>query len=834
MLEPLPRPALDTELLDLQARTALWAGQNGEAAQLLRAFVDRRPESSELWRRLAESWEALGEHAQAADALRAYVRVQSQDWSAREQLAGILAREGSLDAAIAEYRGLVAADSSNPRLWRELGLVEESAGGLEAARASYLRAIDNSSDMDPALMLRVARLYRWTFEPRLAVEWYEKYLAAVPDPVLRRRAETELTLALLDAGDPAGSLSRLEAAVSVAPLDAEELLTGARASTATMDHTGAIRFLELLSRLRKLMPNEQVWLAGEYRAAGRMDRALATYEQVASAEPRLEAQVLEAIGDLRYDYDDFAGALRAYEAVGDQVDLSFKIARSAAAAGELPLATERYERHMRLHPDDTAARLEAARYYASAGRPEIALERYQQVVVARGPADLRLELARIHLAAGQFDEAEQWARQAIAAGEDGSESRLALAQSLHLQGEIRDAAAVLRDLTAGRTDDNVEVLRWRSQAAAALDRQLAAYRFAERAIAGGADQHGRLMIWMAAAAERRGDYGRARTAVAGAAAVGASAPEVAAARARLEAATIPEAFAPGWIHADDNNLRLTGRGAGLVVRVPALRGTLSLDVSTGTVTQHAFAADRTSIAVDVGQLFLVPELELGFGVGLDHYRQAADLLVWQAKGTYHLEGGSTFGVSTGRESLLPTRSTLELRQFNRVLDIGTLGPGFWIQGARGFFDRITDRDYRTRVEAAIEELQDGNRRLSSYVHLQFPISSGVEHWAVMRPNLFFESFRDKRAPYFSPRTHWTLGTMLHSIRRYSRGQLELEVNPQWLRTEGKNGFGAHGLLNVAVDLGRVTLMGGTFIFYDGLERYVQGRITGRVIVPLGR
>jgi hypothetical protein len=76
--------------------------------------------------------------------------------------------------------------------------------------------------------------------------------------------------------------------------------------------------------------------------------------------------------------------------------------------------------------------------------------------------------------------------------------------------------------------------------------------------------------------------------------------------------------------------------------------------------------------------------------------------------------------------------------------------------------------------------------------------------------------------------------MLHSISSFRRGAIEFEVNPQWLRTEGSNGFGLHGLFNVTVNVGRAKVVGGTFIFYDALEGYVQGRINGRVIIPLGR
>ena len=120
-----------------------------------------------------------------------------------------------------------------------------------------------------------------------------------------------------------------------------------------------------------------------------------------------------------------------------------KVARTAARAGQLTLASETYDRYARLHPGDLTGRLEAARYNASAGRPQVAITHYRAFIDAAGPADLRLELAHVYLAAEQFETAEQWARQAMVAGEDADAAGLALAQSLHLQGRHSDARAVL-------------------------------------------------------------------------------------------------------------------------------------------------------------------------------------------------------------------------------------------------------------------------------------------------------------------------------------------------------------------------------------------------------
>jgi hypothetical protein len=76
--------------------------------------------------------------------------------------------------------------------------------------------------------------------------------------------------------------------------------------------------------------------------------------------------------------------------------------------------------------------------------------------------------------------------------------------------------------------------------------------------------------------------------------------------------------------------------------------------------------------------------------------------------------------------------------------------------------------------------------------------------------------------------------MLHTIRRYPHWDLELEVNPQVLRTDGATGVGGHGLVNLQMTRGRARFDLGTFVFYDGLEDYLQWRVGGRVTIPVGR
>ena len=343
VIEPLPRPARETRLLELQARTAIWAEQTNESIHLIRALLERRPDDSELWRRLGEAWQKLGDDRQAASALASHMRLQSHDWRTRERLAQILAKLGSLDAAIAEYQQLAAAEPRNPAHLRSLGVVQETAGRLEAAADSYTRALAaTAAPPAPELLLRLARLHRWMGHPETAIGWYERYLAATTDAQLRRTAEAELALSLFDSGNPAAADARLRALGAATPLDAAELVTAARAATATSQPGAAAKYLELLAGFRTLTPAEEMWLAGQYRAAGEPGLALTVYEEWQPPSHRPKPKFSRRSG---ISVTTLATSPRRCGrfSIPNIDTVALKIARTAARAGELSLCV----RHIR-------------------------------------------------------------------------------------------------------------------------------------------------------------------------------------------------------------------------------------------------------------------------------------------------------------------------------------------------------------------------------------------------------------------------------------------------------------------------------------------------------
>ena len=609
-------------------------------------------------------------------------------------------------------------------------------------------------------------------------------------------------------------------------------MVAARAATAIAQPAEASKYLELLAGVRPLTAAEELWLAGQYRASGNLSRALAAYERLAAAATNPDPVLLEAVGDLRYDLGDFRAALRAFQLIPPAEDLGLKVARTAARAGEFSLASDTYDRYVLSHPNDTRARLEAARYHASAGRPQLAIHHYRAFVGAHGSADLRLELARTYLAAQQFESAEDWARQAVAAGEDAESARLALAQSLHLQGRHREARVVLAELLRD-TSARSGVWEWRGYVASATDRHLEAFRSFDRAIAAGASEPQTLLLLKGTAALKRADYARAAESYSAAARVSVT-PATADAARRLRALTLPRIHMPLWSLGDSNDLRVTQVGAGVVVFLPSFRGSISLEGSGGSLRQRNFSSGVNSFTLGVADLFPTPESRINLALGINQYDRGPDLVTWQASGLYYLAERATIGVDAGREALVAVNARRELRQFSRVLDLQAVGPGFHTNAVRAHLEVNTRDDHRARAESGLEKFQDGNLRSFVYLHYQIPVASSARVWTAIRPDLFFETFRDRQFAYFSPRRHVTIGTMLHTIRRYPRWEIEGEINPQLLYTDGKRGVGGHGLLNVGAKLGPASLSGGAFLFWDGLEDHLQWRLGGRVSVPLPR
>src|SRR5690606_18870258 len=119
-------------------------------------------------------------------------------------------RAGRLDAALASLEQALAIDPDHPEANNELGIVLRERGEFDAAEAAYRRALAARPDYALALYNLGVLLDVYLRRPADALECYEAYQAALPEPDervsrwivdLRRRIGADDAAARLARGD---------------------------------------------------------------------------------------------------------------------------------------------------------------------------------------------------------------------------------------------------------------------------------------------------------------------------------------------------------------------------------------------------------------------------------------------------------------------------------------------------------------------------------------------------------------------------------------------------------------------------------------------------------
>jgi tetratricopeptide (TPR) repeat protein len=472
----------------------------------------------------------------------------------------------------------------------------------------------------------------------------------------------------------------------------------------------------------------------------------------------------------------------------------------------------------------------------NAGQPDVAIDDYRAVLDARGPAGLRVELARALLASGRYAEAEEVARDAVASDEDGPEARLALAQSVYLQGRPRDAAPLFDDAEDSARAHGADAT-FAARLAMARDHDLNAYGLLGDQLDGEAPPEpaaaaspADLLLLRGDVARKRGDFRTARADYERAAELGAPL-RADVALQRLDQDVRSHAGAGYAFFEDANRLEVNGGSVWFDFR-PGDVARVSLRAIADVVTQDDARYVRTGGRIAVDELFLLPEWALDGSIGfINSSAGGGDVVTGSFALRRWLDGGSVLGLTGYREPLLGGHEDQDPRLWNRIIDLAALGPSFAINGGKAYGDWLVSDERRDRVWAQLgaENYEDGNLRGIFYAHYQLPLRNGPENWTVLRPNAFVEAFKDPDNPdYFSPRTHATVGLAGHTVQQRGRFRLEAELNPQVLVTNGNVGFGVHGLLDASVQIGPANVGISGFAFYDSNDDYWLARAMARV------
>lgn len=301
-----------------------------------------------------------------------------------------------------DYRGELAlwADTAakhpaNARAHNNLGQAQFRAGAIDAAVASYGRALALRPDYPEThynLGVAQARLGRLDE----AIASYGRALAVQPD---YPEALNNLGNALVRAGRPADALARYAEAVRRRPAFAEA-------------HNNLGNALVQLDRLAEAEPHFRRALAlrpeyaeahynwgNAFAAAGRMAEALARYEAAVKLNPGYAEAHVNA-GNALLALGRPAEALPAYERAAtlapDLPDAPFNLASALLELGRWADAVPPLERALRLRADFPAARRALGYALGRLGRTAEALAHYDAYLGAvPGDAEVRAEAARL-------------------------------------------------------------------------------------------------------------------------------------------------------------------------------------------------------------------------------------------------------------------------------------------------------------------------------------------------------------------------------------------------------------------------------------------------------
>ncbi|MBY0274984.1 tetratricopeptide repeat protein, partial [Candidatus Binatia bacterium] len=695
-----------------------------------------------------------------------------------------------------------AAYGTSPDVWAPVAESWKLNGRGAYADAWQIARMLPEQARDPQILRVKALTALWAHEDAEALRLARLWTRRAPGDVEARFA---LAQAHLQSGEVAPARAELDALARTS-LDDQQLLQLASLQDWAGDRDGAI------ASCRAVLDDH----ADDPQALRRL------------------AVLLESDGD-----DEEAARItsRARTANPDDASLELLAARLAAKLGQRDVADAGYRTYVANHPGDVDGRLEAARHAVNAGRTELAVDEYRAVIDAHGADGLRVELTRALLAAGRYAEAEQVARDAVASPEDGPEARLALAQSVYLQGRPRDASPLFADAADSARAHGADAT-FAARLAMAQDHDLDAYGLLGDQIEGAdaeptsAASPADLWLLRGDVARKRGDFRTAREDYQRASELGAVL-RADVALQKLDADVRAHAGAGYAFFKDANRLEVNGGSAWLEFR-PGDLARVSVQGLADVVTQHDARYTRTGGRVAVDELFLSPEWAMDGSFGfINSSAGGGDVVTGSLAVRRYFTGGSVLGLTGYREPLLGGHEDQDPRLWNRIIDLAALGPSFAINGGKAYGDWLVSDERRDRVWAQIgaENYEDGNLRGIFYAHYQLPLRNGPENWTVLRPNAFVEAFKDPDNPdYFSPRTHATVGLAGHTVQQRGRFRLEAELNPQVLVTNGDVGFGVHGLLDASVQLGPASVGISGFAFYDSNDAYWLARAMAHVDV----
>jgi tetratricopeptide (TPR) repeat protein len=295
--------------------------------------------------------------------------------------------------------------------------------------------------------------------------------AATRDPLTADPVETRDEMGQAAAAFRSGlvpvAIQHLEAAIELAPARAEPHRILGRVYLANQQYDDGVNELRTAIRLSPGDERARLVLADALVATGRDPEAEQALRATVEAVPA-SGQAHYSLGRLYQRQGKYPQALRELEQAvtfGPLLGLNglYKIIGALNVDQQsFDAAIDAYARRVDVHPNDPAAHQDLGRIYARLGRHDEARAEFA-VVLMLSPdyADAYAALAQVHLTDGQYVQAAETARRALALDPAHQTARYTLATSL---------------IRLGRTDEGRQELeafqRLQTEAAAARSRQI--------------------------------------------------------------------------------------------------------------------------------------------------------------------------------------------------------------------------------------------------------------------------------------------------------------------------------------------------------------------------
>ncbi len=440
---------------DLQtASEHLRSGRLNEAAQLLDRVLEANPQNADGLRMRGNLALQRKEYVRAEDCFLGVLQLQPGDMQSRFELANALLGQGKTDKAVAHFQVVLSACPNDAKLHNELGILMANLGRWEEAAECLRQVVRVHPEFGPGHN-NLGNVLDEQGRTAEAVECFRKAVAADPT----------MAPAYYNLANGLKALGRLEEAIAQyrlglqadpAAADGYYLLAAALRDAGNTDEAIA-NYREAL-RIQPEHTAAQFELGCVLKSQGVLSEASALLEQVVRAIPD------EADAHAQYGLtlkalerpEAFAALERALALKPDLPEAHLALGDLKSDRGDLAGAIRCYEQAACYRPGSVVAFTNLGNTFRTKGQNAQALAAYEQAV------RLRPDLAETHLNLGLLkrilkrnDEAIVHFRKALELKPDYVEALNGLGAALEKQGDSEAAVACFREVVRLQPD-NVE------------------------------------------------------------------------------------------------------------------------------------------------------------------------------------------------------------------------------------------------------------------------------------------------------------------------------------------------------------------------------------------